>query len=154
MYLFVLFVAYFTVFVNCLGKQFTICLCVVAVLLLNVMDVFSVGGGALLERPCMVFHIMCVLCLGSQCASKCSFHMFCLCFCKSEVISPFKSFRAGSQVFALPMLFLWVILHTMWSGKILQLLCILPFGMLCLSAISLMFVNMMLAVCMLVGMVV
>ena len=28
-----------------------------------VMDVFSVGGGALLDRPCMVFHIMCVLCL-------------------------------------------------------------------------------------------
>ena len=52
-----------------------------------------------------------------------------------EVIS-FKSLRAGSQVFALFMLFLCVILHTMWSGKSLQLLCILPFGMLCLSAIS------------------
>ena len=36
---------------------------VVAVLLLNVMDVFSVGGGALLDRPYMVFHRMCVLCL-------------------------------------------------------------------------------------------
>ena len=36
---------------------------VVAVLLLNVMDVFSVGGGALLDRPCMVFHRVCVLCL-------------------------------------------------------------------------------------------
>ena len=40
-----------------------VCLGVVAVLLLNVMDVFSVGGGALWDRPCMVFHIMCVLCL-------------------------------------------------------------------------------------------
>ena len=39
------------------------CLGVVDVLLLNVMDVFSVGGGALLDRPCMVFHRMCVLCL-------------------------------------------------------------------------------------------
>ena len=39
------------------------CFGVVAVLLLNVMDVFSVGGGALLDRPCMVFHIMCMLCL-------------------------------------------------------------------------------------------
>ena len=29
----------------------------------------------------------------------------------------------------------------MWSGKSLQLLCILPFGMLCLSAISMMFRN-------------
>ena len=43
--------------------QFAMCLGVVAVLLLNVMDVFSVGGGALLDRPCMIFHIMCVLCL-------------------------------------------------------------------------------------------
>ena len=85
----------------------------------------------------------------SQCASKCSFNMFCLCFCVSEVISSFKSLRVGSQVFALLMLFLWVILHTKWSGKNLQLLCILLFGMLCLSAISMMFVNIMLAVCML-----
>ena len=51
------------VFVNCLVKQFAMCLGVVAVLLLNVMDVFSVRGGALLDRPCMVFHIMCMLCL-------------------------------------------------------------------------------------------
>ena len=72
----------------------------------------------------------------------------------SEVISSFKNLRAGSQVFALIMLFLWVILHTVWSGKSLQLLCILPFGMLCLSAISKMWVKIMLAVCMLVGMVV
>ena len=35
----------------------------------------------------------------------------------SEVISSFKSLRAGSQVFALLMLFLCVILHNMWSGK-------------------------------------
>ena len=61
MYLFVLYVACLTV--NCLVKQFAMCLGVVAVLLLNVMDVFSVGGGALLDRPCMVFHIMYVLCL-------------------------------------------------------------------------------------------
>ena len=69
----------------------------------------------------------------------------------SEVMSSFKSLRAGSQVFALLMLFLCVILHTMWSGKSLKLLCILPFGMLCLSAVSMMFVKIMLAVCMLVG---
>ena len=70
----------------------------------------------------------------------------------SEIISSFRSLRAGSQVFALRMLFLCVLLHTMWSGKSLQLLCILPFGMLCLSAISRMFVKIMLAVCILVGM--
>ena len=57
-------------------------------------------------------------------------------------------------MFALLMLFLCVILHAMSSGKGLQLLCILPFGMLCLSAISIMFVNILLAVCILVGMVV
>ena len=49
-------------------------------------------------------------------------------FCMSEVISSFKSLRAESQLFALLMLFLCVILHIMWSGKILQLLCILPRG--------------------------
>ena len=62
--------------------------------------------------------------------------------------------RAGSQVFALLMLFLCVILQTMSSGKSLQLLYVFYFGMLCLSAISLMFVKIMLAVCILVGMVV
>ena len=72
----------------------------------------------------------------------------------SEVISSFRSLRAGSQVFALLMLFLCVILDTMSLGKSLQLLCILPFGLLCLSAISMMFVKIRLAMCMLVGMVV
>ena len=46
-----------TVFVKLLVTQFAICFGVVAILLLNVMDVFSVGGGggALLDTPCMVF---------------------------------------------------------------------------------------------------
>ena len=57
-------------------------------------------------------------------------------------------------MFALLMLFICVILHTMWSGKRLQLFCILPFGILCLSAIRIMFVNILLAVCILVGIVV
>ena len=77
-----------------------------------------------------------------------------VCVCLLEVISSFRSLRAGSQVFALLMLFLCVILHTMSSGKSLQLLCIFPFGMLCFSAISMMFVKTLLAVCMWVGMVV
>ena len=50
-----------TVFVNCLVKQFVICLFVI--LLLNVMELLCVVGGAILDRPCMVFHRMCVLCL-------------------------------------------------------------------------------------------
>ena len=57
-------------------------------------------------------------------------------------------------MFALLMLFLCMILHTMWSGKSLQLLCILPFGILCVAAIIIMFVKIILAVCMLVGIVV
>ena len=72
----------------------------------------------------------------------------------SEVILSFRSFRAGSQVFALPMLFLCVILHTMPSGKSLQLLCIFPFGMLCLTAICMKFVKILLAVGVGVGVVV
>ena len=36
-------------------KQFAICLIVIDILLFNVMEVFSVGVAALLDRPCMVF---------------------------------------------------------------------------------------------------
>ena len=46
---------------DCLVKQFAMCVGVVAILLLNVMDVFSVCGGALLDRPCMVFKEWCVV---------------------------------------------------------------------------------------------
>ena len=53
----------FTVFVNCLVKQFAMCLGMVAILLLNLMEVFSVCAGDLLDRPCMVFQRMCVVCL-------------------------------------------------------------------------------------------
>ena len=47
-------------------KQFAVCLGVVAILLLNVMDVFSVCGCALLARPCMS---------SKACAAK---HVLCL----------------------------------------------------------------------------
>ena len=63
MCLFVLCVACLTVFVNCSVEQFAMCLSVVAFLLFNVMDAFSVCGGALLDRPCMVFQRVCMLCL-------------------------------------------------------------------------------------------
>ena len=59
--LFVLCVACLTVFVNCLVKQFAICLGVFAILLLKVMELLCVVGGALLDRPCMIFHRMCVV---------------------------------------------------------------------------------------------
>ena len=38
-------------FAICLVKQFAICLGVVAILLLTVMDIFSVGGGAIWLNP-------------------------------------------------------------------------------------------------------
>ena len=64
---FVLCVACLTVFVNSLVKQFAICLGVFVILLLNVMELLSVVGGALLDRPYnMVFQRMCVLCMWSQ----------------------------------------------------------------------------------------
>ena len=56
----------FCVFVNCLVIQFAICLGVFVIVLLNVMELLCVVGGALLDRPCMVFQRMCVLCLWSQ----------------------------------------------------------------------------------------
>ena len=58
MYQFVLCVACLKVFVNCLG--------VFVMLLLNVMELLSVVGGALLDIPCMVFQRMCMLCMWSQ----------------------------------------------------------------------------------------
>ena len=74
----------------------------------------------------------------------------CFCLCLYMLYSSFRSLRAGSQVFALLMLFLCVILHTMWSGNSMQLICILLFGILCLPAIRMMFVKIQLPVCMLV----
>ena len=51
------------------------------------------------------------------------------------------------------MLFIFVIFHTIWLGKILQMLCILPVSILYLSAIRIMFVKILLTVYMLVGIV-
>ena len=36
---------------------------VIVILLLNLMELFCVVRGALLDRPCMVFQCVCVLCL-------------------------------------------------------------------------------------------
>ena len=61
--LFVLCVACLAVFVNCLVKEFAIYLAVVVILFLNVMEYISVVGCTLLDRLCVVFQKMCVLCL-------------------------------------------------------------------------------------------
>ena len=49
-------------FCQLLVKQFAICLDVVVVLMLNVMELSSVVGGALLDRPCIVFQGLCLCC--------------------------------------------------------------------------------------------
>ena len=48
-------------YVNCLVKKIAISLGVVVILLLNVMQLFCVVGGALLDRPCMAFQRVCVV---------------------------------------------------------------------------------------------
>ena len=48
------------VFVNCLVKQFETCLGVVIILLLNVMEVFSVCGGGLLDVRLVPVMPMCI----------------------------------------------------------------------------------------------
>ena len=53
--LFVLCVTCLTVFVNCLVKQFAMRLGVVAILLLNVIDVISVGGGVRSSKECVCY---------------------------------------------------------------------------------------------------
>ena len=69
------------------------------------------------------FYVCCSDCVG-VCGNICCVAAVII---KNSVCVCIFSLRAGSQVFALLMLFICVILHTMWSGKSLQLLCILPF---------------------------
>ena len=106
-----------------LEKQFAICLGVIAILLLNVMDVFIVW----VEVLCWIDRVLsskeCACCACDPSVYLSVHSIGCLRFCMSEVISSFKSLRAGSHVCSLLMLFLCVILHTMWSGKSLQLVC-------------------------------
>ena len=54
---------------NCLVKQFAICLGVVVILLVNVMELFGVVGSALLDRPCMVFTYTVVISAEDVCCS-------------------------------------------------------------------------------------
>ena len=68
-----------------------ICLDVVVILLFNVMEVFSVGGGALLDRPCMVYQIMCCACDPSVYLSVGFLYMF-ACW---AIISSFESWITG-----------------------------------------------------------
>ena len=71
-----------------------------------------------------------------------------LCVCMRDVISEFNSEIEGSLAFCALMFFLCSILCPMCSGSSLHVECILHFGMLCLPAWRMMFVNMEFAVCM------
>ena len=71
-----------------------------------------------------------------------------LCVCMRDVISEFNSEIEGSLAFCALMLFLCSILCLMCSGSSLHVECILPFGMLGLSALRMMFVKMVFKVCM------
>ena len=80
------------------------------------------------------------------CDPICSLHMSDLCVCMRDVISEFNSEIEGSLAFCALMLFLCSIWCFMCSGSSLHVGCILPFGMLCLSAWRMMFVKMVFAV--------
>ena len=71
-----------------------------------------------------------------------------LCVCMRDVISEFNSEIEGSLAFCALMLFQCSILCLMCSWSSLHVECILPFGMLSLSAWKMMFVKMVFAVCM------
>ena len=69
-----------------------------------------------------------------------------MCVCMRDVISEFNSEIEGSLAFCDLMLFMCYILCFMCSGSSLHVECILPFGMLCLSAWRMIFVKMVSAV--------
>ena len=79
--------------------------------------------------------------------SMCSLHMSDLCVCMRDVTSEFNSEIEGSLAFCALMLFLCSILCLMCSGSSLPVECILPFGMLYLSAWKIMLVKLVFAVC-------
>ena len=81
--------------------------------------------------------------------SRCPLHISDLCVCMRDVISEFNSKIEGSQASCALRLFICYILCDMCSGSSLHVECILPFGMLCLSAWILMFVKMVFDVCIL-----
>ena len=132
-------------FVNCLLKNVVFCLFVIAVLLLKRIVVLGCVLGFLLERPARVFHSMCELVLWSQLSTRCSFQSSVLCCWICLSISAFRVGRVGSEGFCCLMVFRLDIRSRMFCGRSLCLLCCLPLGMLCLSAVSIMFVRMVLA---------
>ena len=82
MCLFVLCVACLTLFVNCLVKQFAMCLGVVANLLLNVMDVFSVVVLYLIDHVWSSKECVCCACDPNERLSVPSICFVCIFVCR------------------------------------------------------------------------
>ena len=82
MCLFVLCVACLTLFVNCLVKQFAMCLGVVANLLLNVMDVFSVVVLYLIDHVWSSKECVCCACDPNERLSVPSICFVCVFVCR------------------------------------------------------------------------
>ena len=133
-------------FVNCLLNCVVFCLFVMAVVLLKVIVVLGFGLGFLFVRCAIVLQSMCVLYLWSHVeSSKCCFQISVLWFCIWVSMSLLRFGSVGSLGFCCLMLFLWVIRSLMFCGRSLCLLCCFPFGMWCLSAVSMMFVSIVFA---------
>ena len=128
--LFVLHVLCFIVSVNCLLNAFVICLGVVVVFLLNVMVLFCAWVSFLLSSPCMSFHSVCYVC--------------------GSIVCLYVLFRCLFFLF----LCMWCLIYCMiCSGNNLHALCILSFGVWCLSACKIMLMSVVLSVCGLVGVI-
>ena len=116
----------------CLFVLCVLCLTVLVNCLLNAFAIICAGEGnvfylkVFLANPCIDFQRVCVLCLGSQCVSRCSLHVSFVCWyegCDFRVNSEIE----GSLALCALMLFLCSILCLMCSGSSLHVECILPF---------------------------
>ena len=107
--------------------------------------VFDVLVGFLFVRPAMVFQSMCMFVLWSQLSSRCCFQRLDLCSCMSLSMLLLITGSVGSLGLCCLMVSLRAMRSLMFCGKSLCLLCILPLGMWCLSALSMMIVSMLFA---------
>lgn len=82
--------------VNCLLKARAFCMLVMAKCCWNWIVVLGGDRCSLLERPAIVFHSLCVLCLWSHESVRCCFQRSCLCCCIFVSISLFMSWSRGS----------------------------------------------------------
>ena len=109
------------------------------------MVVFGESLGFLFLRPASVFQSLCELCLWSQSSSRCCFHSDVLCSWMSESMFAFMAGSVGSLWLVCLMVLRCAIRSLMFCGSSLCLLCIFPFGIWCLSALSMMLMIVLLA---------